>query len=101
MPTRGRVLGLRLARRAASARAVRGRPRAIAEKVVEALRDLKEHADSHDAAIESTTRQLARYRTWWTSANGFFGGGPRPDRRRGSGNRRGWSRGTGTAVTQG
>jgi hypothetical protein len=45
------------------------------EKVVEALRDLKTRGGSDTVAIDSTARQLARYLTWWTSGNGFFGDG--------------------------
>jgi len=45
---------------------------------VEALHDLKARGASDPLAIESTARQLARYLTWWTSENGFFGGGSRP-----------------------
>jgi len=44
-------------------------------KIVEALRDLKARGGSYPGAIESTARQLARYLTWWTSTNGFFGDG--------------------------
>jgi hypothetical protein len=39
-----------------------------------ALRLLRDRAPD-DFPTESTRRQLARYRDWWTSANGFFGGG--------------------------
>jgi hypothetical protein len=41
-------------------------------KVVEALRDMKARAPSDRIALVSTARQLAQYRTWWTTANGFF-----------------------------
>jgi hypothetical protein len=45
------------------------------DSVVEALHDLRTRGGPYPAAIESTARQLARYLTWWTSGNGFFGVG--------------------------
>ena len=44
-------------------------------EAAQALRDLRERVPGPDLyPIESTMRQLRRYTTWWTTANGYFPG---------------------------
>jgi hypothetical protein len=51
-----------------------GQPRQLDEGV-RAIRDLVERMEPSDPfPLESTLRQLRRYTTWWTAANGYFPG---------------------------
>jgi hypothetical protein len=48
--------------------------KAHARTLIERVRRQSPAGAAMPFAIETTIRQLDRYRTWWTSANGFFPG---------------------------
>jgi hypothetical protein len=53
---------------------IAGQPRDL-DAARDAITRLRERSRGEDFPVASTRRQLNRYVTWWTNANGFFPGG--------------------------